>query len=77
MALDFSLRGIVLSRMASAADYRIYELTIGNQVAGSHTVVCDSDQNAIEKAKKMLVDRELEIRHGARFVARLRVADNK
>ena len=77
MALDFSLRGIVLSRMASAADYRIYELTIGNQVAGSHTVVCDSDQNAIEKAKKMLVDRDLEIRHGARFVARLRVADNK
>ena len=77
LALDFSLRGIVLSRMASAADYRIYELTIGNQVAGSHTIVCDSDQNAIEKAKKMLVDRDLEIRHGARFVARLRVADNK
>ena len=77
MALDFSLRGIVLSRMTSAADYRIYELTIGNQVAGSHTIVCDSDQNAIEKAKKMLVDRDLEIRHGARFVARLRVADNK
>lgn len=63
--------------MASAADYRIYELTIGNQVAGSHTIVCDSDQNAIEKAKKMLVDRDLEIRHGARLVARLRVADNK
>ena len=63
--------------MTSAADYRIYELTIGNQVAGSRTIVCDSDQNAIDKAKKMLVDRVLEIRHGARFVARLRVADNK
>ena len=77
MALDSSPRGIVLSRMTSAADYRIYELTIGNQVAGSRTIVCDSDQNAIDKAKKMLVDRVLEIRHGARFVARLRVADNK
>jgi hypothetical protein len=77
LALDFYLSGIVLSRMASPADYRIYELTIGNQVAGSHTIECDSDQNAIEKAKKMLVDRDLEIRHGARLVARLRVADNK
>ena len=77
MALDSSLRGIVLSRMASAANYRIYELTIANQVAGSHEIVCDSDQNAIENARKMLVDRDLEIRHGARLVARLRVADNK
>jgi hypothetical protein len=63
--------------MSSAANYRIYELTIGNQVAGSRTIVCDSDQNAIEKAKKMLDERDLEIRHGARLVARLRVADNK
>ena len=63
--------------MTFAADYRVYELTIGNQVANLDTIVCDSDQNAIEKAKKMLVDRDLEIRHGARFVARLRVADNK
>jgi hypothetical protein len=77
LALDSTPRGIVLSRMTSAANYRIYELTIGNQVAGSHTIVCDSDQNAIDKAKKMLVDRDLEIRHGARCVARLRVADNK
>jgi hypothetical protein len=63
--------------MAFAANYRIYELTIGNQVVGSHTIVCDSDQNAIEKTKQMLNDRDLEIRHGARFVARLRVADYK
>ena len=77
MALDSSLRGIILSRMASDASYRIYEMTIGNQVAGSHTIVCDSDQKAIEKAKKMLDDRDLEIRHGARLVARLRVADHK
>jgi hypothetical protein len=77
LTLDSSLRGIVLSRMTFAANYRIYELTIGNQVANLHTIVCDSDQNAIEKAKKMLVDRDLEIRHGARLVARLRVADNK
>ena len=75
MALDLSLRGIVLSRMA--ANYQIYEKTIGNQIAGSHTIVCDSDQNAIEIAKKMLDDRDLEIRQGARLVARLRVADNK
>jgi len=40
-------------------------------------IVCDSDRNAIEKAKKMLDDRDLEIRQGARLVARLRVADNK
>ena len=46
--------------MASAANYRIYELTIGNQVAGSRTIACDSDQNAIEKAKKMLDERDLE-----------------
>jgi hypothetical protein len=63
--------------MVSADTYRIYELTIGNHVAGSHTIVCDSDQRAIEKAKKMLDDRDLEIRHGARVVARLRVASNK
>ena len=60
-----------------AANYQIYEKTIGNQIAGSHTIVCDSDQNAIEKAKKLLDDRDLEIRQGARLVARLRVADNK
>ena len=77
MALDSSPRGIVLSRMTSADNYRIYELTISNQVAGSHTIVCDSDQNAIENARKMLVDRDLEVRHGARLVARIRVADNK
>ena len=77
MALDSSLRGIVFSPMASADNYRIYEMTVGNQVAGSHTIVCDSDQKAIEKAKKMLDDRDLVIRHGARLVARLRVADNK
>ena len=75
MALDLSLRGIVLSRMA--VKYQIYEKTIGNQIAGSYTIVCDSDQNAIEIAKKMLDDRDLEIRQGARLVARLRVADNK
>ena len=72
-----ALRHIILSGMASAASYRIYEMTIGNQVAGSHTIVCQSDQNAIEKAKEMLADRDLVIRHGARLVARLRVADNK
>jgi hypothetical protein len=77
LALDSSLHGIVFSRMASAANYRIYEMTVGNQVAGSQTIVCDSDQKAIEKAKKMLGDRDLVIRHGARLVARLRVADNK
>ena len=52
-------------------------MTIGNQVAGSRMIVCNSDQKAIEKAKEMLGDRDLEIRHGARFVARLRVADKK
>jgi hypothetical protein len=72
-----SLCGIVLLHAASAPNYRIYELTIGNQVAGARTIVCGSDQKAIEKAKKMLDDRDLEIGHGARFVARLRVADNK
>jgi len=77
LALDISPRSIILWRMASAANYRIYEMTVGNQVAGSRMVVCDSDQKAIEKAKEMLDDRDLEIRHGARFVARLRVADNK
>jgi len=77
LTLDFSPRGIVRLHMASAGNYRVYEMTVGNQVAGSHTIVCDSDQKAIEKAKKMLDDRDLEIRHGARFVARLRVADNK
>jgi hypothetical protein len=77
LTLDFSPRGIARLHMASADNYRIYEMTIGNQVAGSHTIVCDSDQKAIEKAKKMLGDRDLEIRHGARFVARLRVADFK
>ena len=63
--------------MASTANYRIYELTIGNQMAGMRTIVCESDQTAIEKAKKMLDDRDLEIRHGSRFVARLRLMDNK
>jgi hypothetical protein len=58
--------------MASAPNYRIYELTIGNQIGGSHTIDCDSDQKAIEEAKKLLDERDLEIRHGARLVARLR-----
>jgi hypothetical protein len=65
------------SHTASAADCRIYELTIGNQVAGMRKIDCDSDQMAIEKTKKMLDDRDLEVRHGSRVVARLRLTDNK
>jgi hypothetical protein len=77
LALDFTLCCILFSHMASSADYRIHELTIVNQVAGIRTIVCDSDQMAIAKAKKMLDDRDLEIRHGARVVARLRRTDNE
>jgi hypothetical protein len=63
--------------MASARKYRIYELTSANQIAGMRNVDCDSDQMAIDKAKEMLEDRELEIRHGARVVSRLRPENGK
>jgi hypothetical protein len=63
--------------MAAVDNYRIYELTIGNQVAGIRTIVCESDQMAVEKATKMLDDLDLEIRHGARLVARLSRTGNK
>lgn len=57
-------------------EYRVYELSHGNQIAGMRVVVSDSDRDAIEKAKALLDSHDIEIWQGARVVTRLRHSDS-
>ena len=58
------------------SDYRIQILTFGNKIAGSAVEVdCQSDEEAVAKARTLLNGQDIEIWSGTRFVARLRFAD--
>jgi hypothetical protein len=56
-------------------DYRIYEFTVCRQIAAMRVIACTSDEEAVERARKMLDGRDLEVRQGTRIVAQLRSAD--
>jgi hypothetical protein len=53
-------------------DYRIYEITIGGQIAAMRVITCNSDADAIGRAREMLDSRDLEVKQGARVVIQLR-----
>jgi len=57
-------------------EYRIHILTFGNKIAGPAIEVdCQSDEEAIAKARTLLNGQDIEIWSGARIVTRLRFAD--
>jgi hypothetical protein len=50
-------------------EYRIYMLTDGNKIAGPpEEVMCDDDQQAIQRAKQWLDGYDVEVSQGARVV---------
>jgi len=58
------------------SDYRIQILTFGNKIAGPAIEVdCQSDEEAVAKARTLLNGQDIEIWSGARIVTRLRFAD--
>ena len=57
-------------------DYRIQILTFGNKIAGPAVEVdCQSDEEAVAKARTLLNGQDIEIWLGTRIVTRLRFAD--
>jgi hypothetical protein len=57
-------------------DYRIQILTFGNKIAGPAIEVdCQSDEEAVAKARTSLNGQDIEIWSGTRIVTRLRFAD--
>jgi hypothetical protein len=53
-------------------DYRVYALNKAGRIAGAPTVItCDEDQAAIEAAKLLIAEQEIEVWEGARIVARI------
>ena len=57
-------------------EYRIHILTFGNKIAGPAIEVdCQSDEEAVAKARTLLNGQDIEIWSGARIVTRLRFAD--
>ena len=56
-------------------NYRIQILTFGNKIAGPAVEVdCQSDEEAVAKARTLLTGQDIEIWSGTRFVTRLRFA---
>ena len=57
-------------------EYRIYILTAGNTIAGPPAkVVCQSDEEAVAKARTSLNGQDIEIWSRTRLVTRLRSVD--
>lgn len=58
--------------------YRIYTLLSGNKIVGATRIItCETDAQAIERARSFLENRDIEIWQGARVVARLQPRDTK
>ena len=59
-------------------EYRIYTLTAGNKIAGPAVEVdCQSDEEAVAKARTSLNGQDIEIWSGTHVVTRLRSADGE
>jgi hypothetical protein len=50
------------------AEYRIYKVGLDGHFIGFDPLVCDNDEQAIEKAKRILGGYDLQIWSGPRFV---------
>lgn len=59
------------------ADYRVFFVGADGHVDGYQAFVCDTDDNAIVRAKQFLEDRPLELWTGARLVKRLYPRDKR
>lgn len=58
------------------ADYRIYSVAQGDSFAGPPIVIaCETDAEAIEKARERQTNRDLEVWQGARCIIRLKAPD--
>jgi hypothetical protein len=56
--------------------YRVYRLSVDNQIFGRPEVVdCDSDQEVIARAKARLDGLDIEVWDGPRIVIRLKSTD--
>jgi hypothetical protein len=54
-------------------DYRVYPVDKNDHVLGAPNVVtCDSDQEAIEKARPLVNGHDVELWQGARQVGRIK-----
>jgi hypothetical protein len=60
------------------ADYRIYRVDAGGHISEpSKVITCDSDDEAVEKARQLTGAWAVELWAGARFVCRVSPDDNK
>jgi hypothetical protein len=64
-----------LSRSGSGdfrvAEYRAYTVGSDGRFVGYEPLVCADDYEAIEKAKRLLDENDIELWSGARFIIRL------
>jgi hypothetical protein len=59
-------------------DYRVYPVDKSNHiVAAPHVVTCDSDEEAIEKARPLVNGHDVELWDGARQVGRIKSNDSE
>jgi hypothetical protein len=62
--------------VASMPDYRLYKIK-NNHIAGVPVVfTCDSDQDAIQQAKKLVDGHDVELWEGPRFVIGIKSGDD-
>jgi hypothetical protein len=54
------------------AEYRIYKVGLDGHFIGFEPLVCDNDEQAIERATQILDGRDLQIWSGPRFVGSLK-----
>ena len=58
-------------------DYRVYPV-VGNHIpAVAYVVTCDTDQEAIEKARPLVNGHDVELWQGARQVGRIKTDETR
>jgi hypothetical protein len=56
-------------------EYRIYSVGSDGHFIGFEPLICDGDEQAVEKAKQLLDGHDLQIWSGPRYVRRLESKD--
>jgi hypothetical protein len=56
---------------AAMAEYRAYTVGSDGHFVGSQPLICADDAEAIEKARRLLKGRDMELWSGDRFIIRL------
>jgi hypothetical protein len=56
-------------------DYRIYTFTSDNHIADAAVINCETDQEAIEKARQLMEGRDIEVWQRARRLARIKASE--